>query len=473
MSKVLLKDIDPRIQNQYKAAEQAVRTNPQYAMELSQGLLHRHPEVIEFRRLLRRAQKITQGANTGGLTKLFSGVTSFASHMGASKLAQTNPKEAMESAEKMLAKRVTDAGANRLLAAAAENLGLYDTAAFALEELCLIEPKIVANRVSLAGAFLKDGNPDACLAVVDKALKDFPGNGELQELARRASVAKTMEHGAWGANSTSGGAGGYQSLIKDSEEARRLEQQNRMVNDAASAGEIIASLTAQIAADPENLNLYRDLVKLYVSQNDNENALLTLRKARKTTIGKADASLEKQESDLVLDGLAETIRTLETSLAADPANTGLRDRLDTARKTEAAHRLEVYRSLVERYPNDYNYRFEYGVQLLAGGKLDDAVRELQLAQRSPKHRQSAMLNIGRAFSLGKKYDLAAETLATAKGELPMLNDIKKDVVYELGLAYEKAGREKEAIDEYKSIYMADSGFRDVAKKINDYYEKKH
>jgi hypothetical protein len=52
----------------------------------------------------------------------------------------------------------------------------------------------------------------------------------------------------------------------------------------------------------------------------------------------------------------------------------------------------------------------------------------------------------------------------------MMNDLKKDVIYELGSAYEKMGKAKEAVDEFKIIYMADSGFRDVAKKINDFYE---
>ena len=33
------------------------------------------------------------------------------------------------------------------------------------------------------------------------------------------------------------------------------------------------------------------------------------------------------------------------------------------------------------------------------------------------------------------------------------------------------GKAKEAVDEYKIIYMADSGYRDVAKKINDFYER--
>ena len=69
-----------------------------------------------------------------------------------------------------------------------------------------------------------------------------------------------------------------------------------------------------------------------------------------------------------------------------------------------------------------------------------------------------------------KFDLAVEQFNVAKGELPMMNDLKKDVIYELGNAFEKMGRTKEAIEEYKIIYMADSGFRDVAQKINAFYE---
>lgn len=469
MPKVLVKDLDPRIQKQYQAAEQALRTNPNYAGELAAGLLQRTPECIEFRRLLRRAQRISHAAAAGGgLTKLFSGVSSMATIVGGnSKLAQTDPKAAMEAAEKMIAKKYADIAAHRLLAAAAENAGLFDAAALAYEDIAEIEPKNLAHRIAVANAFLKDSDPTSALAALDKALKTFPGNGDLQELARKASVAQTMEKGKWGE------AGDFRSKIKDTEQAARLEQAGRMVNDADSAAQAVSDLRDKLEADPENVNLCRDIIRVYLSVNDAENALAYVRYARTTPLGKADGALEKQESELVLTLLADRIRALEAELSADPANTQIHAELDAARREEADHRLEVFRTLVEKYPNDYNYRFEYGVQLLAAGKLDDAVRELQLAQRSPKHRQIAMLNIGRAFTAGRKYDLAAETLTAAKGEIPMLNDLKKDVIYELGLAYEQGGHEKEAIDEYKAIYMADAAYRDVAKKINDYYEKKH
>jgi hypothetical protein len=52
-----------------------------------------------------------------------------------------------------------------------------------------------------------------------------------------------------------------------------------------------------------------------------------------------------------------------------------------------------------------------------------------------------------------------------------MNDLKKEVIYALGGAFEAAGKEKEAIDEYKLIYTTDSAYRDVSKRINDFYAK--
>jgi hypothetical protein len=53
----------------------------------------------------------------------------------------------------------------------------------------------------------------------------------------------------------------------------------------------------------------------------------------------------------------------------------------------------------------------------------------------------------------------------------MMNDLKKDIIYSLGDTFEKMGKDKEAVDEYKIIYMADSGYRDVSTKINAFYER--
>ncbi len=127
--------------------------------------------------------------------------------------------------------------------------------------------------------------------------------------------------------------------------------------------------------------------------------------------------------------------------------------------------------MVERYPNDYAYRHELGLLLLGRNRLDEAIQQLQIAQRNPKLRQSALLGLGKAFLAGRKFDLAVEQLQLAQSELLVMNDLRKEVIYTLGGAFESAGKAKEAIDEYKLIYTADSSYRDVSARINAFYDK--
>jgi hypothetical protein len=54
----------------------------------------------------------------------------------------------------------------------------------------------------------------------------------------------------------------------------------------------------------------------------------------------------------------------------------------------------------------------------------------------------------------------------------LMDDLKKEVIYELASCFEAMGKAESAIEEYKVIYSDDIGFRDVAAKINAYYAAK-
>jgi len=51
----------------------------------------------------------------------------------------------------------------------------------------------------------------------------------------------------------------------------------------------------------------------------------------------------------------------------------------------------------------------------------------------------------------------------------VMDDRKKDAIYELGCCFESMGNKKGAIEEFKLIYSSDISFRDVADKINAFY----
>ena len=460
MKKVALTELDPRLQKQVSAADQQMKTNPQYAVEVLSGILARNPGCIEVRRSLRKAQKAMLGTKKG----MIDGLTGALSSGKIAKAVEADPLAALAAAEEALAKKPIDANANKTIALAALKLDFPELAAFAYEELATNDPTEIQHFVDLANVWISAGENDQALNAADKGLKLFPGNGDLQEAVRRASVNKTMKKGNWEDK------GDFQSKLKDKDEALRLDQSARTVTDAATALAQAAELAQKIQTAPDSLDLYREIVRMFLIAEDFDSAIAWLQRGRMTTLGKADTSLERQESDLVIRRYERISKQLRESIAGNPVDAASKEALQKNEIELNDFRLKTAISLVERYPNDFAYRYELGVLLLAANRLEDAVQQLQYAQRNPKFRQPALLAIGRAFTLGGKYDLAIEQLTAAKSEVLMMNDLKKEIIYALGETYEKMTKAKEAVDEYKIIYMADSGYRDVAKKINDFYE---
>ena len=49
--------------------------------------------------------------------------------------------------------------------------------------------------------------------------------------------------------------------------------------------------------------------------------------------------------------------------------------------------------------------------------------------------------------------------------MPVMDEGKKDVLYELGLVNESMGKPEEALSYFKMIYQVDIGYRDVADRV--------
>jgi hypothetical protein len=77
----------------------------------------------------------------------------------------------------------------------------------------------------------------------------------------------------------------------------------------------------------------------------------------------------------------------------------------------------------------------------------------------------AMSLLGRCFTARGMLDLAAKTLSDAATELVVMDSVKKDVIYNLGLVYEKMEDKEKSIDCMKQIYEVDYGYRDVAARV--------
>ena len=120
---------------------------------------------------------------------------------------------------------------------------------------------------------------------------------------------------------------------------------------------------------------------------------------------------------------------------------------------------------VERYPNDLHLRYELGVKCFEYEYYDDALTHLQLAQKSPKDRLWALYYLALCFLMKGQTDMAVMQLETARDSLPTMDDLKKKVVYQLGLCAEEAGELEKAYQYYEDVYSTDVGFEDLSDRM--------
>jgi tetratricopeptide (TPR) repeat protein len=179
-----------------------------------------------------------------------------------------------------------------------------------------------------------------------------------------------------------------------------------------------------------------------------------------------DPSLEQVVADLELRKLDRQVAKL------DPTTPDHADQKQQLESQKAGLALEQARQRVERYPNDLAFRFELGQRLLEAGEVGEAIAEFQKAQNNPHKRIAAMHHLGRCFMLRGMADLAIRTYQNALKEKPVFDEEKKDLLYDLGLAFAKAGKTEEAMEQFKLIYETDISYRDVAARVDAYYAAK-
>jgi len=466
MEEVALKDLDTRLQKQIENARKAVDKNPSYAVDILTNIVSRNPACLDARKILRQAQQRATKGKTKGLGGLLSKVTSIPFSMGSESKIKKDPQKAMESAEHMLNANPENITGHKMLGAAAEALELDSTAVFAYEQVRKLEPANTENIKALMSVYIKTGNSEEAIRIGDAAYRANPVDDEVQALIKKASVEQTMEKGRWEEDES------FRDKLKDEGESQKLEQASRAKTGESGLRAQIEEAKKSVAETPDNMNFYRELATNYRKLGDYDSALEWVGKARQLEAGRADVNLERLVGTLKREKMQQAIAEIEERLEASPEDSAAKAKLDKLRTEERAFRLKQCEDLVQRYPNEYSYRYELGELYFEDGETDKAIKELQMAQRSPKVRVGALILLGKAYLAKGFHDLAAEQLTTAKSEITSMTDQKKDVLYELGSAYEKQGDMDKAMVEFKTLYGADISYRDVAQKIDDFYSNK-
>ena len=131
--------------------------------------------------------------------------------------------------------------------------------------------------------------------------------------------------------------------------------------------------------------------------------------------------------------------------------------------------LEVARDRVKKYPNDGQFRYELGAALYNAGNYKEALPELQQSLKQPAVRIKAFNMMGLSFAKRNMNDMAERTFRDAIAEIPVMDDLKKEMSYNLAMVYKSTGDKEKMIELVKKIYEVDMGYKDVSQLVEDYY----
>jgi tetratricopeptide (TPR) repeat protein len=463
IQEISISDLDPRQIKQLEGADRALSKDINYSLDIYSSILKQSPGCLELRKRLRQQQMKIAKSSAKSISSILGKLTN-APFLFKSKNSK-NPEIAIFSAEELIAKNPLNIAAHEMLADACSSLEMKGTVVFAYETIRSIDPKSLPNLKKLANAYLEAGESDLAIQTGNSILEINPSDGDAEDMMKRASVAVAMTQGKWE------GSTDFREQLKDKEEAEALEQSAKTVNDAKGLEALIRQAYDKVQAEPDNLNHYRQLCDYYQRYGDLQNAIAWIQQARKLEAGKGDVSLEEKERQLTLEYYDGVIEQWEKALATDPENAASQKGYSDAVQAKKNFQLNQLQSLVQRYPNEYGYRYELGCILFEEGEFDACLPHFQLAQRNAKVRLDAILFLGRAYLNKNFFDLAIEQFKLLKNEIQIMDDRKKDAVYQLGCCYESMGKPEEAIEEFKAVYSADISFRDVADKINAFYSK--
>ncbi len=458
MAEVKLEDAPRKIKETFDKAFSAMeRGNLDYAMDMFLNVLALEPRLLKAREYLRAAEvRKFKDKKGGGLTHALSTLQGLPGYLSGLSSLKKNPLSAVQSAEKLLRLDPLNLMFINFFAQAALAAELPEAALQTLEIAKNHYPSNIPLLKWLSQLYLEQNDPRKARECTETLVKLCPNEPKFIKLLKDTVALDTMKQGGWNE------AGSYRDVMKDGQEAILLEQNSKAVKSSSDITSLIAELEHKIEREPDNVNYRRSLADLYVRAEKFDEALNTLKEAQEGS-GRADPQVERAISAIRVRKFDHQIAQLQSSQDAAGA-----DRLE---KEKQAFMLEDAADRVHRYPNDLQFRYEYGVLLYERQQLDKAIEEFQLAQRNPQRRIRALYYLALCFKQKGQNDIALEQLEKAASELTIMDDTKKDILYEMALLCELMNKTDKAIAYLKEIYSVDIRYKDVSSKMEKFYKK--
>lgn len=380
----------------------------------------------------------------------------FAAHKAKQFIQNGKGPEAMAIAETLLEIDPLDKDYIDIAVRAAEAAKQPEAAAITIEAAYTAGDKDIALLKKVATYYTIAKNYDRAVDTYKKILELSPADQTVLQLLKNAEAQRTISDG-WEQNA--GKVGGTRALLKDKDEAERLDRGNKAEIAGSDIDKMAEEYIERLKVIPHDVNAARALARIYIKAKRYNDAISVLENI--TKIISSDPELDKMLSNAKLLAFDQLIAEKE-KLGEDVAQ---------IKAERDVFELEDLSSRVERYPNDGGLRFELGSLLVKHERYDEAIVHLQVAQKSIKNRLNSLYLLAKCFIAKGQTDLGVMQLETAAEAIPTMTELKMKVIYELAACAEAAGDNEKAYNYYKDIYSNDVTFMDVEAKMMEIKRK--
>lgn len=433
MAEVRITDAPQGVRTFYDKGVAAMeRGNFDYAMDMFEAALAIEPRLLGVRKLLHSAAIRKAKANPPGKLAAAKTMGSLLKHGVQLK---KKPLAALKTASTLMRSDPLNPRIAKALCAAAEAAGLTEAAILALESLRENSAANADTFSELARLYQATEQFDREYECRSEIARLKPNDSTAQKELKDAAARLTMGKAGWQK------AASYRDVMRK--------------DAAAPVADPVEALRKQLEQEPSNPGLRCDLADALLRGKRYGEAIDLLE------AGLADGKTPDPRFERKLQTAKEHRLAFDLAQAEDAND---KTKAAELRREMAGMRIENAERQAERYPSDLQLKFDLGKLLLEGGRLNEAIQQFQLAQRNPQRRVRSLLYLAQAFMAKGQRDVAIGQLETALGEWPTMDETRKEVLYELGLAYESVGQAEKAAQCFREIYAADIGYRDVAQK---------
>lgn len=449
-----------------KAREAVQRRNYAYAMDLYQQALALDQDNGEIRRELRAsATRYVQETGASKTGALLQGLGSLGKIlvMGLSK-SSDSAERLMTECERFLARDPTNLWVLTKLGQTAMRLKYLNAAVAVFEDARQSRPAHIKTLLNLKEAYKARGDVPAAIKVCEEVLRLNPHDPDASVDIRNLSAIKSTETFAQGARE------GATTIVKDDKTHERFEVESHEIRSAAQRDRLIAfhqeKLAQSAGTDPRHVAvLHAKIGDLWLAVDPEfDRAEAAYNQAR--TLQPTDFTYVFKLDDLKVRRYDARLKELEAAMKASPSDAAVKADYQKLKAERDEFRMKSFEQRAKVRPMDMLIAYTLGTIYFGMNKLDEAIAQFQRTVGDPARRSDSLNSLGVCFTRKSQYELAVKQYRQALGELEVMNDRKKVILYNLGDTLVRMGDRQEAAKAFTQLYEADISFRDVTKRLD-------